>query len=133
MLTDAQVRVLRRKLMEGKTQEAAAAAADMSVRSARNWQTGSYPSKAHKPHNWRTRPDPFAEVFESEIVPLLAMDERRLLEARTLLSELQRRHPGCFSRRHLRTLRAACANGARCTDRNGKFTFPRSIHQGTRQ
>jgi hypothetical protein len=104
MVTDGQVRVLRRKLMEGKTQEAAAAAADMSVRSARNWQTGSYPSKAHKPHNWRTRPDPFAEVFESEIVPLLAMDERRLLEARTLLSELERRHPGCFSRRHLRTL-----------------------------
>jgi hypothetical protein len=104
MLTDVQVRVLRRKLMEGKTQEAAAAAADMSVRSARNWQTGSYPSNAHKPHNWRTRPDPFAEVFESEIVPLLAMDERRLLEARTLLSELERRHPGCFSRRHLRTL-----------------------------
>jgi hypothetical protein len=104
MLTDGQVRVLRRKLMEGKTQEAAAAAADMSVRSARNWQTGSYPSNAHKPHNWRTRPDPFAEVFESEIVPLLAMDERRLLEARTLLSELERRHPGCFSRRHLRTL-----------------------------
>jgi hypothetical protein len=41
MVTDGQVRVLRRKLMEGKTQEAAAAAADMSVRSARNWQTGS--------------------------------------------------------------------------------------------
>ena len=89
--------------MEGKTQEAAAAAADMSVRSARNWQTGSYPSKAHKPHNWRTRPDPFAEVFESEIVPLLAMDERRLLEARTLLSELERRSKGTQRTRKLST------------------------------
>ena len=68
MLTDAQVRVLRRKLMEGKTQEGAAAAAGMSVRSARHWQTGLYPSKAHRPHGWRTRRDPFAEVFESEIV-----------------------------------------------------------------
>jgi hypothetical protein len=104
MLTDAQVRVLRRKLMEGKTQEGAAASAGMSVRSARNWQTGPYPSKVRKPHDWRTRRDPFAEVFESEIVPLLAMDERRLLEARTLLGELERRHPGCFSTRHLRTL-----------------------------
>src|SRR5690349_12405198 len=103
MLTDAQVRVLRRKLMEGKTQEGAAASAGMSVRSARNWQTGPYPSKVRKPHDWRTRRDPFAEVFESEIVPLLAMDERRLLEARTLLGELERRHPGCFSTRHLRT------------------------------
>src|SRR5207237_8713248 len=52
----------------------------------------------------RRRADPFAEVFESEIVPLLVIDERRLLEARTLLGELARRHPGCFSARQLRTL-----------------------------
>jgi hypothetical protein len=83
MLTDGQVRVLRR-LMEGKTQEGAAAAAGMSVRSARHWQAGPYPSQAHRPHGWRTRRDPFAEVFESEIMPLLAIDDRRLLEARTL-------------------------------------------------
>jgi len=104
MLTDAQVRVLRRKLMKGKRQEGAAAAAGMSVRSARQWQTGPYPSQAQRPHGWRTRRDPFAEVFDSEIVPLLALDERRLLEARTLLGELERRHPGCFSTRHLRTM-----------------------------
>jgi hypothetical protein len=104
MLADTQVRVLRRKLMEGKTQEGAAAAAGMSVRSARQWQSGPYPSQARRPHGWRTRRDPFAEVFDSEIVPLLALDERRLLEARTLLGELERRHPGYFSTRHLRTL-----------------------------
>jgi hypothetical protein len=104
MLTDAQVRVLRRKLMEGKRQEGAAAAAGMSVRSARQWQSGPYPSQAPRPHDWRTRRNPFAEVFDSEIVPLLALDDRRLLEARTLLGELERRHPGCFSTRHLRTL-----------------------------
>jgi len=104
MVTDGQVRVLRRKLMEGKTQEAAAAGAGMSVRSARKWQAGSYPSQAHKPHLWRTRPDPFAGLFESEIAPLLAADEKRVLEARTLLGELDRRHPGCFSAHQLRTL-----------------------------
>src|ERR1700740_3282747 len=104
MLTDAQVRVLRRKLMAGKTQEGAAAASGMSVRSARHWQTGPYPSKVHRPHDWRTRRDPFAEVFDNEIAPLLTLDDRRLLEARTLLGELERRHPGCFSTRHLRTL-----------------------------
>ena len=43
MVTDAQVRVLRRRLMEGKTQEAAAAGAGMSVRSVRQWRTGPYP------------------------------------------------------------------------------------------
>jgi hypothetical protein len=104
MVTEAQVRVLRRKLMEGKTQEAAAAGAGMSVRSARQWQTGRYPSQARKPHLWRTRADPFGAVFEREIAPLLVADEKRVLEARTILGELVRRHPGGFSAGQLRTL-----------------------------
>ena len=104
MVKDAQVGVLRRRRMEGKTQEAAAAAAAMSVRSARKWEHGAFPSQRGKPHTWRTRADPFGEVFESEVVPLLAADEKRVLEARTLLGELNRRHPGDFSARHLRTL-----------------------------
>jgi len=104
MVTDAQVRVLRRKLMEGKTQEAAAAGAGMSARSARRWQKGPYPSQAHKPHGWRTRPDPFGAVFESEVAPLLAADEKRVLEARTILGELERNHPGAFAAGQVRTL-----------------------------
>ena len=39
MVTDEQVRLMRRKRMEGKTQEAAAAAAGMRVRSARFFAT----------------------------------------------------------------------------------------------
>src|ERR1700674_6056385 len=104
MVTDAQVRVLRRRLMEGKTQEAAATGARMSVRSARQWGTGPYPPQAHQRHSWRTRPDPFGQVFESEVAPLLAIDEKRVLEARTILRELDRRHPGAFSASQLRTL-----------------------------
>ncbi len=41
MVTDGQVGLLRQKLMEMKTQETAAVAADMSVRSARKWQAGA--------------------------------------------------------------------------------------------
>src|SRR5215472_17371811 len=104
MVKDAQVGVVRRRRMEGKTQEAAAAAAAKSVRSARKWEHGAFPSQQGKPHTWRTRPDPFGEVFESEVVPLLAMDEKRVLEARTILGELNRRHPEGFSVRQLRTL-----------------------------
>jgi hypothetical protein len=104
MVKDAQVRVLRRKLMEGKTQEASAAGAGMSLGSARKWRAGQYPSQARKRHWWRNRPDPFGEVFESEVVPLLAADEKRVLEARTILGELNRRHPDGFSTRQLRTL-----------------------------
>jgi hypothetical protein len=104
MVTDGQVRTLRTELRNGKTQEAAAAAAGISERSARQWRAGPYPSRARKPHLWRTRPDPFDGVFESEIAPLLAADEKGRLKGGAILIELYRRHPGRFSARHLRTL-----------------------------
>jgi hypothetical protein len=104
MVKDAQVGVLRRRRMAGKTQEASAAAAGMSERSARKWEHGLLPSQRHKPHTWRTRKDPFAEVFESEVEQLLAEDSKGVLEATTLLTELNRRHPGQFSEGQLRTL-----------------------------
>lgn len=90
--------------MEGKTQETSAAAAGMSVRSARQWEHGSYPSQRRKPHTWRTRQDPFGGVFDSEVAPLLTEDSQGILEATTLLAELNRRHPGQFSEAQLRTL-----------------------------
>jgi hypothetical protein len=43
-------------LMEGKTQEAAAAAAGMPERSARTWKEGSLPSEKKQARWWRTRP-----------------------------------------------------------------------------
>ncbi len=90
--------------MEGKTQEAAAAAAGMSVRSARKWEHGLSPSQRGKPHTWRTRGDPFAEVFDAEVATLLAADRKGVLEATTILAELNRRHPGRFAAGQVRTL-----------------------------
>ena len=134
MVTDGQVRVLRRKLlMEGKTQEAAAAGAGMSVRSARHWQAGLYPSQARRPHLWRTRSDPFAEVFDSDIAPLLAADERRLLEARTLLGELDRRHPGCFSVHQLRTLQRRLREWRALHGPEQEVYFPQDHPPGARR
>ncbi len=104
MVKDAQVGVLRRRRMEGRTQEAAAAAAGMSVRSARKWEHGSYPSQRRRPRTWRTREDPFGKVFESEVEPLLAADHKGVLEATTILAELSRRHPEQFDLSRLRTL-----------------------------
>lgn len=74
MVTDEQVRLLRKKRMEGKTLEAAAAAAGMSERTARKWQVGPLPSQARPTRDWRTRPDPFAEVWQTDVVPLLEQD-----------------------------------------------------------
>ena len=104
MVRDAQVRLLRQKMKDGKTQEAAAAVAEMSVRSARKWQRGSLPSQRRKSRQWRTRPDPFATVWQSELVPLLASDDKGVLEAKTLLEHLEEKYPGQFFPGQLRTL-----------------------------
>jgi len=104
MVTDRQVQLLRLKLAENKTIEAAAAAAGMSARSAHTWKTGALPSQAKRPRHWRTREDVFAGVWEADIVPLLQRDEARVLEATTIIGELRRVHGARFGDQHLRTL-----------------------------
>ena len=90
--------------MQGKTQEAAAAAAGMSVRSARSWQRGPLPLERNVPRSWRTRSDPFAPVWSEAIVPLLQQDLEGALQATTVLEWLEERYPGQFSPAQLRTL-----------------------------
>ncbi len=104
MVKDAQVRLLRRKIMEKTKLVAASSVAGMSERSGRKWQRGPLPSEAKEPRGWRTRPDPLVKVWESEVVPLLESDEKRVLEARTILGELERRRPGDYGEAQLRTL-----------------------------
>jgi hypothetical protein len=104
MLTDAQVRLMRLRRMEGKTQQAAAAAAAVSERSARKWETGPLPSETKTPRTWRTRPDPFADVWERDLVPLLERDEKGVLQGTTLLEVLQERYAGQFADEQVRTL-----------------------------
>ena len=102
LVTDAQVRRLREKRMAGKTLAAAAAAAGMSERAAR--QSGALPSTAKAPRTWRTREDPFADVWQSEVVPQLVADTDGRLQVLTLFKALCRRHPGRFQPGQLRTL-----------------------------
>ena len=124
MVTDLQVSKLRRKLMEGKTQEAAAASAGMSERSARKWQKGPMPSDTKSPRTWRTRRDPFDSVWTSDVVPLLESDEGRVLEAKTILEELDRRHPGQFGEAHLRTLQRRVRDWRAVSGPSREVVFP---------
>ncbi len=104
MVTDAQVRLVRQKRMDGKTQAAAAAAAGVSLRTAREWDSGPAPSATHLPRDWRTRPDPFAEVWLTEIEPLLKRDTKGVLEAKFVLATLYTKDPARFHPGHVRTL-----------------------------
>jgi hypothetical protein len=83
-------------------QEAAAAKVGIGVRSARRIErAGGLPS-TQEPRSWRTRSDPLARWWESDVAPLLTATPT--LNAVTILEELQRRYPREVSPALLRTL-----------------------------
>lgn len=90
--------------MQGHTIETAAAAAGMSERSAQTWKDGPMPSATTTPRTWRTRVDPFAAVWATEIEPHLRSDEDGELLGTTLMDELCRKWPGEFEPGQVRTL-----------------------------
>jgi len=107
MINDPQVRKLRRLDRQGSGKERAALKAGMDPKTARKYrQLGKLPSEV-KPmdRDWRTRTDPFAEVWP-DILDLLRLNPA--LEAKTIFADLQRRFPGRFSNGQLRTLQRRC-------------------------
>ena len=90
--------------MKNKTQEQAAVAADMSVRSARKWADGAMPSASKKPRHWRTRKDPLDDIWDSKIVPLLEADEKGVLQATSIVAELEHRDSTLSLQSQVRTL-----------------------------
>ena len=132
MITDRQVKLMRQKRMEGKTQETAAAKAGMSVRSARKWQNGPLPSQAKPEHRWRTRPDPFDGVWEDEIEPLLRNDPTGKLKATTIIDWLAEQHPGRFSASQLRTLQRRLQDWRALHGPEREVYFPQEHPPGSR-
>jgi hypothetical protein len=103
MVTDLQVRRLRRLDRRGTAKELAAAKAGLDPKTARKYRRlGLLPSEVKRmDRDWRTRPDPFAEVWP-ELHEQLTLNPG--LQAKTLFAELQRRFPGHFADGQLRTL-----------------------------
>jgi hypothetical protein len=101
-------------------QEIAAAKAGMDAKTARKYRRlGRVPSELPAAPRWRTRPDPFAEVW-AEIRELLAANAG--LEAKTVFEYLQRREPGRFADGQLRTLQRKVKNW-RATEGPAKEVF----------
>jgi hypothetical protein len=102
VVTDAQVRRLKRLSKTEESQEIAAAKAGMDAKTARKYlRMGQLPSESKMDRNWRTRPDPFADMWE-EVRGLVEANPG--LEAKTIFELLQRQHPGRFSDGQVRTL-----------------------------
>ena len=85
-----------------KSQELAAAKAGISERSARRIDKSATLTSQNPRRYWRSRADPFVDVWDGELVPLLKSAPK--LKAVTLLRKLQADHPDRFGDGLLRTL-----------------------------
>jgi hypothetical protein len=120
MVTDAQVRRLKRLSKTEQNQEIAALKAGMDAKTARKYlREGRLPSETRVDRTWRTRPDPFMEVWE-EVRQLVNANPG--LEAKTLFEALQREHPGRFADGQLRTLQRRLKHW-RATEGPGREVF----------
>ena len=83
------------------TQSSAAAKAGISERSARRIEVDGHQT-AKTQRNYATRKDPFNDLFEQIIIPLL--EDNPGLQSINLLDGLEGHAPGMFDHSHLRTL-----------------------------
>ena len=89
-------------IRKNKSQALAAAKAGISERSARRIDVVAVLPSQNPRRYWSSRVDPFADVWDGEVVPLLK--SAPTLMAVTLLRKLQDDHPGRFPDGMLRTL-----------------------------
>ena len=102
MIKDAQVRRLRQLLGDGNPLYLAAMKVGMDAKTARKYgHRERLPRESFTPRTWRTREDPFQDVWP-ELRDRLDLNPG--LQAKTLFEDLQRRFPGQFPDGQLRTL-----------------------------
>jgi len=85
-----------------KTLAAAAAKSNMDEKTARRYRKlNMLPSECAVPHSWRTRPDPFVDVWD-RVRSMLDLNPG--LQGKVIFAYLQREYPGKFADGQLRTL-----------------------------
>ena len=128
MVTDGQVKELRRLLASGKSLAASARMTEMDEKTARQYRDDDrLPSQRKKPRNYRTRVDPFAEVW-SEVQSRLEAEPR--LQAKTLFEWLQDRYPGRYSHATRRTFERRVRLWRTTQGPNKAVMFPQLHHPG---
>ncbi len=126
MVTDKQVRILMKLIKTEKTQYLAASKAGMDEKTARKYLCNrKLPSQQNKAHTWRTRKDPFDEVW-SEVSDHLRANPG--LDGTTIFFYLQREYPGKFADGQLRTLQRKIKMW-RALEGPGKEVFFPQVHK----
>jgi hypothetical protein len=128
MPTDGQVLELRRWLAAGKSLAASARMASMDKKTARSYRDDErLPSQRKSARNYRTRTDPFADVW-IDVQRLLEAEPR--LQAKTIFEDLQRSHPGRFPDSTRRTLERRVATWRSLHGPDRPVFFPQDHHPG---
>jgi hypothetical protein len=128
-ITDQQVRLYMNN-RKHHSQKLAAAKSGISERTARRVEhDAGLPSQQPRRY-WRSRPDPFADVWESEVVPLLRSAPK--LKAITLLRKLQEDHPERFPDSMRRTLERHVSQWRALEGPNREVFFPQTYLPGAR-
>ena len=97
-----QVKLYMKERNVGKSQEVSSAKAGISDRSGRRIDKGELQPCQVQARSWRTRLDPFGDVWKEELEPLLKKQNK--LSPVTLFEKLQKDHPGVYQDSTLRTL-----------------------------
>ena len=126
MVTDRLFRRLRKLLQTETTLAKAADKAGVDEKTARKYRDSDrLPSQRRVPRTWRTREDPFQDVWP-ELEGMLRLNSG--LEAKTLFLDLQRRFPGRYPDGQLRTLQRRLKYW-RATEGPPKEVFFAQIHE----
>jgi len=125
MVTDKQVRKLWEFLSGGETVSRSAWKTGMDEKTARKYRDlGQLPSQATVEHRWRTRKDPFEEVW-CEVHEQL--EQNPGLQAKALFGWLQRKYPKRFQDGQLRSFQRGVKSW-RATEGPPKEVFFRQQH-----
>lgn len=128
MVTDGQVSELRRWLAAGKPLSTAARMALMDKKTARSYRDDErLPSQRKEPRRYRTRTDPFVDVW-ADVEKTLRAEPR--LMAITLFADLQQQHPGKFDDSTRRTFERRVANWRAIHGPEKSVFFPQDHHPG---
>lgn len=129
-VTGQQVKVYMSERVRGKNQIAAAAAAGISERTARRIERRGGSAGNKELRTWRTRQDPFAAVWDSELVAKLEAAPQ--LQALTLLEWLQEQHPGEYPDKLLRTMQRRVKDWRARFGPDKEVMFPQTHGPGLR-
>ena len=128
MIKDKQYRRLKQMLSKGKKLNECALKSGMDESTARKYRDlGKYPSEIKKDHTWRTRIDPFEDVW-ADITERLHLEPG--LEALTLFQDLQEQYPGKFQDGQLRTLQRKVKTWRATEGPPQEVMFPQEHHFG---